>query len=729
MLKTLLTFLLFIFSFNAIAQIPVYRYAARISSIGTDYGEFIQCDSAGNIYVVGRFGNTCDFDPGPGVDTLNPVGISDGYIAKYTSSGNLIWVTSLSGTGTKRPMGIEIGHDGNLYVHGDYTQTLDVVANGTTSVTSFAGTDAFLVVLDTSGSVLNLYSFGGPNTDYLESIAFDSNNNYYICGEFGSDSLVLAGQTTLYNTNPTGLSYDCYLAKFNQNGTLQWAYNFQGSSSDYLKDVTVDDLNNVIAGGYFSTAITVGTTALTSEGGADCFVVRYTDAGVFVNAWSFGGSGTDNLLSLTTETNNIYSTGTFNSTSDLAPGADTMFVTSHGSSDIFVNSFQNTGTLNWAGYIGGSGADNSHTVKLNANGDVYVSGSFLDSADFETSATALDYTKAIDGRDGFLTKLNNSGTMQWTLPLGSTGTDYTRGFSFAPNGEIWLTGYYLGAPLYPDPMNMNLSLANLGGSDAYFAKYGECSYPVINTQPAITGTCSGGNATFNVAGSGGNISYQWQEGTNGGTIWNNITDGGVYSGSTTPNLTLSGVGTNMNNLFYRAVVTADCGLSTTSGVGILFVGTVDTTVTLNSGTLTAAMGAAAYQWLDCNNGYAEVFGATSQSYTPVWNGSYALEITKNGCIDTSSCYTITTAGINDIDIKNDLQLFPVPAQNQLHLVMKKDADYEVTILDITGRNVLMQSKQFRNEIILDVSALDAGMYHLGISKNDGAVVLAPFIKQ
>jgi hypothetical protein len=141
------------------------------------------------------------------------------------------------------------------------------------------------------------------------------------------------------------------------------------------------------------------------------------------------------------------------------------------------------------------------------------------------------------------------------------------------------------------------------------------------------------------------------------------------------------------------------------------------------------MSGATYQWLDCNNNFAEVFGATSQSYSPVWNGSYALEITKNGCVDTSSCYTITTAGLHDIDISKDLQIYPVPAQNELHLVMKAEANYEVSVFDITGRNVLIDSKQFRNEITLDVSGLDSGLYHLGIKENGGSMVLAPFIRK
>jgi len=59
---------------------------------------------------------------------------------------------------------------------------------------------------------------------------------------------------------------------------------------------------------------------------------------------------------------------------------------------------------------------------------------------------------------------------------------------------------------------------------------------------------------------------------------------------------------------------------------------IDTTLSLNDNTLMANQSGATYQWLDCNNNFAEIAGATNQTFTATQNGSYAVEITLNNCI-------------------------------------------------------------------------------------------------
>lgn len=64
--------------------------------------------------------------------------------------------------------------------------------------------------------------------------------------------------------------------------------------------------------------------------------------------------------------------------------------------------------------------------------------------------------------------------------------------------------------------------------------------------------------------------------------------------------------------------------------------------------LTAAQNGASYQWLDCDNNYAIINGATSQTYTPPVTGSYAVEITTSTCSDTSSCFSVSYADLNEM---------------------------------------------------------------------------------
>lgn len=725
-MKKTLTLLLSLvaFALQAIGQIPVYRTSGRIAGTGADYGDFLLTDSNGNLYVAGRFAGTCDMDPGPGIANLISTGASDIFIAKYSPTGAYIWAFNIGGTGTDRPMTFKMDPSGNLVLAGDFSTSVDFDPGpSTTTLTSNGGADIFVAKYDQSGQLLLAFNVGGPNTDYAESIAFDSNGDFILVGEFASPTIDMdpgTGTLTLNNFNPSGISYDAYVARFDNTGTLLWAFNLLGTSSDYLKSVVIDNAGRIITGGYFTGSLVtdpVGGASVTSSGGTDCFIARYSSAGVYDNSWSFGGGGTDNLFALATFNGNIYSTGTFNSTADLAPGPDTAFVSSRGLTDVFLNAISPSGSLLWAGGFGGTGTDNSSHLMMNASGDLYVSGSFVDSADFELGSGIQSVT-SYGGRDGFYAKYNSTGNLIWTLKVGSNLIDYARGMAFAPDGELWCTGYYGNANLYLDPMNLATTLSSVGSNDAFFARYGECSYPVYTAQPNNGGACPGGNSSFSIQASGQNPTYQWQEGTSGGTVWTNITNGGVYSGATTPSLSLTGVTTAFNNRFYRCVVSVECGLSSISGVGILFVGAPDTSVTVNGITLSGVNTAGAtYQWLNCNNNFAPISGATSATFTPTANGSYALQITRNGCTDTSSCYTVSSVGIEEAPSPG-MSIFPVPTRDRVQVRMELPGNYLVSLADLSGRIVSAQQR-FSREVEVNVEQLGQGAYILTVRNEYG----------
>lgn len=735
-MKKSILYLAFVFSVCSLrAQIvPIYNWAGKVGGTSSEYGDFITTDASGNVYLTGRFDGTCDFDPGSGTANKVSAGSSDIYIAKYTQNGNLIWVITMGGTGLDRGYGMDIDANGNIYLAGTFSLSVDLNPGaGIALHTSLGGTDMFVAKYDSSGNYIWSKAFGEINTEFAEAIALDGNGFFYLTGEYSSDSLDLdpgSGTATIINANPT-TSYDPYLAKYDTSGNFIWGFGLQGTSSDYSKSVTVDANGNAIIGGYFFTTMNcdpVGGTAVTAVGSADCFIASYDSAGTFNWAKSFGGTLADNLFSVTAKGSDVYSTGTFNSIVDFDPGVDTLNIQSKGSTDVFIHKLNNAGELQWAGGIGGTGADNSNCIRLNAAGDLFIAGSFMDSADFDISA-ATATLKTVDGRDGFLAKYDNSGAYKWALKNGSALTDYTRSVAINSNANsIWVTGYFGASPLFVDPQNVVPPLTSSGANDIFIAKYSECSFPVITAQPSNSGTCPLGNATYTVNFTGTNLTFQWQEGTNGGTIWNNINNGNEYSGATTQTLVLTGVSTAFNNRFYRCVATESCGLNLTSGVGILFVSAVDTTVNINQHILTAAANAATYQWLDCNNGLAPIPGATAQQFIPTLPGTYALSVTKNGCNDTSACYTITTIGLNDITA-SDVRIFPVPARDEVTIILNVQGEYTAAIYDLTGRNMLTDDIRFGKSISIPVNNLETGAYLLGIRKNEGEVNYFRIVKQ
>ncbi len=735
MKKLILLLTLSVSVFTLQAQIvPIYSWAGKAGGTGNEYGDYMTSDGSGNIYITGRFDGTCDFDPGAGTANKTSAGSSDIYIAKYTPSGNLIWVISTGGTGLDRGYCLDVDATGNIYLAGTFAGTVDLDPGpGTSTHISAGGTDMFVAKFDSSGNFVWSKAFGQVNTEYAEAIALDGNGFFYLTGEYSSDSLDLdpnAGFATIINANPA-TSYDPYLAKYDTSGNYIWGFGLQGTSSDYSKSVTVDAVGNVIIGGYFFTSMNVdpiGGTSVTVVGSSDCFIASYSSAGAYNWSVSFGGSLADNIFSVTTRGTDVYSTGTFNSIVDFNPGTDTLYIQSKGSTDAFINKFNNAGQLQWAGGIGGTGSDNSNSIRVNAAGDVFVAGSFLDSADFDVSA-ATATLKAVTGRDGFLAKYDDGGNYKWALRNGSALTDYTRSITIDnTTNAIWVTGYFGNAPLNVDPMNLIPPLTSSGANDIFIARYSECSYPVVTSQPVSTGTCPGGNAGYTVSFTGTSLTYQWQEGTNGGTVWTDIVDGNEYSGATTPSLTLTGISTAFNNLFYRCIASESCGLDLTSGVGILFVSAVDTTVNVNQHIMVAAANAATYQWLDCNNGFAPIPGATAKQFIPLVPGTYALSVTKNGCNDTSACYTITTIGLDDITA-SDIRIFPVPARDEVTITMNVQGEYTAAIYDLTGRNMLTDAIRFGKIISIPVNNLETGAYLLGIRKNEGEMNYFRIVKQ
>ncbi len=152
---------------------------------------------------------------------------------------------------------------------------------------------------------------------------------------------------------------------------------------------------------------------------------------------------------------------------------------------------------------------------------------------------------------------------------------------------------------------------------------------------------------------------------------------------------------------------------------VLTVNVVEKGVTASESSLTANAASGSYQWIDCSTN-AEIQGETSQSFSPTTGGNYAVELTQNGCVDTSDCYTFTMVGIEEFDLEGSVKVYPNPANNILNIEL--DEVYEVInlrILNILGKEV--QQKQFNREQLLriDISELPTGPYFIHLQTPEG----------
>ncbi len=145
---------------------------------------------------------------------------------------------------------------------------------------------------------------------------------------------------------------------------------------------------------------------------------------------------------------------------------------------------------------------------------------------------------------------------------------------------------------------------------------------------------------------------------------------------------------------------------------------VDTSVTRNYLTLTAQATSATYQWVDCDNG--RITGETNASFTATQNGNYQVEITQNGCVDSSACYAITNVGIGEPELIG-VRLYPNPTSDVLHIDKGSNKSLEITITNSAGATV-HQSTSKKQITTIDMAKMASGMYVVTLKNELGLKV-------
>src|SRR5690606_31918260 len=107
-------------------------------------------DEQGNLYITGTFSNTVDFDPGAGIDSLVAVKANDLYVAKYTTDGAYEWAVGMGGNNAETGYEIVADDNGNIYVTGYYSGTVDFDPSPATFplTSNLMSYDAFILKLN-----------------------------------------------------------------------------------------------------------------------------------------------------------------------------------------------------------------------------------------------------------------------------------------------------------------------------------------------------------------------------------------------------------------------------------------------------------------------------------------------------------------------------------------------------------------------------------------------------
>jgi len=211
---------------------------------------------------------------------------------------------------------------------------------------------------------------------------------------------------------------------------------------------------------------------MTSVGSRDIFIAKYDNNGNYFWAKSIGGTVLDESFIIALDGyGNLYITGYFNATSDFDPGVGVANLVPVGSRDILFAKYDNNGNYLWAKNIGSTLDDFGYSLAVDAVGNVYITGEFQGTADFDPGTGTANLTTN-GSYDIYIAKYDNNGNYLWANKIGGTSSDAGNSITIDGSGNIYITGGFYGTTDF-DPGAGTANLTSSGVSDIFFAKYGQ----------------------------------------------------------------------------------------------------------------------------------------------------------------------------------------------------------------------------------------------------------------
>ncbi len=434
---------------------------------------------------------------------------------------NCLWAKDAGGKSTDMGNSVASDHNGNVYAVGDfYSDSIYFDAMTIYHYYNQNHPNAFFVKYDGNGNVLWAKSLGESIdfTAQASSIAIDNDNNIYVTGNYGGDSIIFGN----YTLHSGGL----FIVKYDGAGNVLWAKSpTVGGGEAY--SITTDLNNNILLTGQFQNYIlgfdTVTLTFPNTWWGSELFVFKFDSNGNAVWGRSSGSYGYGVVgNSITTDNSgNVYVTGFFSTDTcyfDTITVINNYFYynNGYGTEDMFLAKYDSSGVIQWVKSAGGNEESWGSSVSCDPLGHVYIIGSHNSGSLNNGDHIILDSITLINNNyssvmhttlpDLFIAKYDGNGNVQWAKGGNANYEMGTLGMAISTDlfGNVFATGTFC------DSLTINSTTLYNGGvflikfaSDgstqwAQSVNNGGSSY--VNTDPNgyvyITGYFQQDSATF-----------------------------------------------------------------------------------------------------------------------------------------------------------------------------------------------------------------------------------------
>ena len=389
----------------------------------------------GSFYVTGSFGAGTPM----WIGSLSAMsaGRDDIFLARINASGQPMWLRTFGGSDGDTAFDVDSDSAGNAYVAGIATGQISFGAH---SINAGDG-DAVIFKVSADGTVAWVRGGAGSGISAGNEVATRPDGVSIIVGPY-SGATDFGGGTTL---PPTPSGRDIFAAAFSTGGTPLWARALQGpdpgsSTTEAARGVGVDPTGRVLMTGPFRGRLDVstgaGTVQLNSQGAnADCFIVAYSPAGNLEYARRFGGAGTDVCRGVGGDAfGSVRVAGRFDGSIFDPPNS----LVSAGQEDLFVASFDKSGTVEFARRVGGPNSEEGAELEVFSDSDAFVFGDYANGATLPNNTSLT----SAGSRDLLLMRIGPTGDLTAWLVAGGAGNDTAFALAVQPSSAVAVVGTF-----------------------------------------------------------------------------------------------------------------------------------------------------------------------------------------------------------------------------------------------------------------------------------------------
>jgi hypothetical protein len=338
---------------------------------------------------------------------------------------------------------------GNVIITGNFFGT---VSFGGVALAAAGLNDVVLAKYSSNGAHLWSKSFGSANNDTGNAVAVDAAGNVYLLAtcfgnvDFGGGLLTIGGGN------------DIFLVKFDASGTHLWSQRFGDSSLQFGKDIAVDAVGDVAITGQFMSTVDFGGGVLTSGGGMDAYLAKFSGA-AGTHLWSqrFGDGSTQAGNGVAFDAaGDVVITGELQGSADFGGGT----LSSTGSQDVFVAKYTSGGAHAWSQRFGDTSAQLGWKIATDASSNVVIAGSLQGEIDFGDGTLT-----SAGSQDVFIAQFGAGGVHNWSRRYGSTLTDAGLSVACDAASNVLVAGYFSGSVSFGGGLLVGV------GNEAFIARY------------------------------------------------------------------------------------------------------------------------------------------------------------------------------------------------------------------------------------------------------------------